>query len=341
MEATLEAAKYYFECNPEILKGKQAICYLNAKPHPLLDILEAQAPVTCMQTFRPFYLQLKTLGKEVRQELKESYDLALVELSKQKEEALWLLGLAARNLNPKGLVIAVGANDTGAKSIQKKLKKDFKIEVESFSKKKCRILLINSDQLKETLVENLLEFAKPKAVGKTELLASPTGFSSKKIDKGSILLSEFFSEIDTSGGGADFGAGYGYLSHSLLNSNSSPKNLSLFEADLLSLECSKRNLSEFRDEVDLKFHWADVLSEVPRESFDWIIMNPPFHIGNKTHTGLGQKFTLAASKALKKKGELLMVANRSLPYEEILTNSFYKFESLVERDGYKVIRAVK
>ena len=36
-----------------------------------------------------------------------------------------------------------------------------------------------------------------------------------------------------------------------------------------------------------------------------------------------------------------MVANRSLPYEEILSNNFYKYEGLTERDGFKVIRAIK
>ena len=168
-------------------------------------------------------------------------------------------------------------------------------------KKKCRILNIKSDQITESLTNQLLEFGKPKLIEGTKLLASPTGFSAKKIDKGSILLGEYLSEINTSGLGADFGAGYGYLSYSLLKLASRPKRLSLFEADLPSLECSKKNLSEFSDQIDIKFHWADVLSEVPRESFDWIIMNPPFHIGDKTHTGLGQKFTLAASKALKKK----------------------------------------
>ena len=136
MDATLEAAIYYFECYPDVLADKQAIYYLNARPHPLLGILEAQAPVRCSQTFRPYYLQLKTLGKSLVREVSEKYDLAIVELSKQKEEALSMLGIAAKNLAPSGVIVAVGSNDTGAKSIQKKLKKDFAVEVESFSKKK-------------------------------------------------------------------------------------------------------------------------------------------------------------------------------------------------------------
>ena len=46
---------------------------------------------------------------------------------------------------------------------------------------------------------------------------------------------------------------------------------------------------------------------------------------------------LLAAQALRPGGQLFMVANRHLPYEQILNDSFGQVRVAAERDGFKVI----
>ena len=70
-------------------------------------------------------------------------------------------------------------------------------------------------------------------------------------------------------------------------------------------------------------------------------MNPPFHEGRKDKPDLGIAFIKNASKSLRKKGVLWMVANKHLPYEQTLNSEFFKIEKIVEKDGFKIFRAEK
>ncbi|MEZ4754257.1 MAG: methyltransferase [Bdellovibrionota bacterium] len=340
MFESLDALKFYFATHPETLAGIKTINFCNASAHLLLDELKSKHEVFCMQTFRPLYLQLSSKGYQVDSKLLNSCQLSLICLSKQKEESLSLLGIAAQQTEASGSLLAFGSNDSGAKSFHKKIKKEYGVEVETFSKNKCRIITIKRSDISEKVINQWLSEGDPKPI-ESRLIATPSSFSSKKIDRGSILLSEFFKEFDFKGPGADFGSGYGYLSWKLLTEGIAPESIDLYEADFNSVTCAQQNLNGFSETSKLKFHWADVLCETPANQFAWIIMNPPFHIANKTQTGLGQKFIQSASKSLRRTGELLMVANRSLPYEEVLDEHFFKHETLCEQDGYKVLKAVK
>ena len=113
-------------------------------------------------------------------------------------------------------------------------------------------------------------------------------------------------------------------------------DISLYEADHAALEAAKINAPQAAD-----YHWCDLTREAPRGPFDTIIMNPPFHTGRAAEPALGAAFIEAASKALPQGGRLLMVANTRLPYEAVVTQHFRRFSALVERDGFKVLEAVR
>ena len=52
-------------------------------------------------------------------------------------------------------------------------------------------------------------------------------------------------------------------------------------------------------------------------------------------------FIAAAAEALKPGGVLWLVANRQLPYEEALGANFASVRIAAQRDGFKVVEAVK
>ena len=56
---------------------------------------------------------------------------------------------------------------------------------------------------------------------------------------------------------------------------------------------------------------------------------------------IGRAFIEAASGALRAGGRLLLVANRQLPYEAAIAHGFASARTLAEREGYKVIEAIR
>ena len=68
-------------------------------------------------------------------------------------------------------------------------------------------------------------------------------------------------------------------------------------------------------------------------------MNPPFHEGKEADPLIGLKFIAAAAQALRPEGQLWLVANRQLPYENLLTEAFAQMDKIVETGGFKVLHA--
>ena len=85
--------------------------------------------------------------------------------------------------------------------------------------------------------------------------------------------------------------------------------------------------------------WHDVTQGVEQRKYDFIVMNPPFHEGRAAEPMLGMKFIAAAALGLKPDGELWMVANRTLPYEEVLEDAFGNWRKVTEEGGFKVLHA--
>ncbi len=116
-------------------------------------------------------------------------------------------------------------------------------------------------------------------------------------------------------------------------------SLALYEADFAALEAARTNLADWSEITDFK--WVDVPAEFGSERFNHVIMNPPFHTDRAADPALGQAFIKAAARALMPGGSLLMVANRNLPYETTLADTFKRFETLADEGGFKVMRAFR
>jgi len=135
---------------------------------------------------------------------------------------------------------------------------------------------------------------------------------------------------------ADLGAGWGWLAAQAL-ARDGVKELHLVEADHVALACARQNLSDPR----ARFHWADATRFAPERRFDGIVMNPPFHQGRAADPGLGHAFIRAAATMLTPAGKLWMVANRHLPYETALRDSFRDVAEIGGDGAFKLFLAAR
>ena len=158
-------------------------------------------------------------------------------------------------------------------------------------------------------------------------------YSDGAVDAGSALLADALP-AKLPARMADLGAGWGYLAAPVLTCDG-VTSLDLIEAEALSLDCARLNVTDPR----VRFHWADAIRFAPDAPFDGIVMNPPFHAGRAAEPGLGRAFIQAAARLLTPNGKLWMVANRHLPYEATLSESFRNVDMIGGNGAFKIFHA--
>lgn len=85
----------------------------------------------------------------------------------------------------------------------------------------------------------------------------------------------------------------------------------------------------------------DAASDIPDESVDVVLLNPPFHLGASIHTGAATRLFEAAARVLRPGGELFTVYNSSLGYRPELTRLIGPTEQLRRTTKFTVTRSIR
>ena len=297
--------------------------------------------LACEQGFKPDVDALERNGFAVQARDASTWPLVLLLPPRQRDEARALYAHALERLQPGGIVVAAVANDAGAKSAQADLAR-IAGPLSARSKHKCRVFWSQPDLAggDPALAGQWRTLDAPRQIADGHFRSRPGVFAWDRVDPASALLAQHLP-ADLRGHAADLGAGYGYLSAELLQRCPGIATLDVFEAEARALELARSNLAGFSDRVALAFHWHDVTAGLPAR-FDVIVSNPPFHAqGAGQRPDIGRRFIAVAAQALNPGGRLWLVANRHLPYESVLDASFGSVRIHAQRDGFKVVEAVK
>lgn len=316
------------------------ILVLNAEPGPWLSRLPKDRLVL-RTTQKPAHDALTAAGYAVLApdsvEIPQA-KLTIVVPPRQRDYARALFARALLAAPEGGLILSALPNTLGAKTTDKSLA-EIAGETTSLSKHKCRAFWATKDasQMNAALAEEWIAEDTPREI-EPDLWSRPGLFSWDRVDPGSELLADSVPE-HVKGLGVDIGAGNGFLSRELLTHCPAIERMDLYEADHRALGCIHGTMNEF--EGRYAAHWADALKDMPKATYDFAVMNPPFHTGRADNTDLGRSFIRAAAATLKPSGTLWLVANRHLPYEAELSACFRAHEMLEDEAGYKIIRAEK
>lgn len=301
---------------------------LRVKPSALWSEFE---DVTATQSFRPDYDALIAQGLDVTDDPQGPFDTAIVQITRSKEETKSLIAQALQLLAPNGLLVLDGSKTDGIDSHLKALKKITPVEG-TFSKAHGKTVWVSRPDVLPAEIEDWHVFSEP---GQTKdgFWTKPGLFSADGLDAGTVLLAEHLPKLK--GRVADFGAGWGALSALALSNHQGIETLALYDAEQQALDCAKRNVTDSRAE----FHWQDVTSLSTKDPFDFVISNPPFHTTRKADPELGIAFLRRAARCLKPSGQLWLVANRQLPYEEPLRALFRNVNTMAQTNVFKIMSA--
>ncbi|MGL6011367.1 MAG: methyltransferase, partial [Shewanella oncorhynchi] len=155
-------------------------------------------------------------------------------------------------------------------------------------------------------------------------------FSEKRLDLGTELL---LSHLPTlSGRVLDFGCGAGVITAALLKAQPS---LSLECVDINAMALASCELTLAANGMTAKVYPSDGLAQTTGK-FNGIISNPPFHDGLASTTSIAQNFVTDSAKQLQHNGIWQIVANRHLPYSDIIAAEFGQLKVVADNNKYKL-----
>jgi 16S rRNA (guanine1207-N2)-methyltransferase len=262
-----------------------------------------------------------------------SLDEVVVQAPAGVAERRYVLAQALRVLKTEGRLTALAPKDRGGMRMNKELTA-FGCTIGESAKRHQRICVTLKPATLTGIDEAIAEGA-PRRLDGDGLWTQPGVFSWDRLDPGSALLLKALPPL--SGVGVDLGCGIGILAHAILTSLKVTK-LTLIDLDRRAVEATKRNVNDPRVEVV----WADARRGAELATgLDFVVTNPPFHEAGSEDKGLGQAFITAAAAMLRKSGVLWIVANRHLPYEAVLNESFKNVRPVADAGGFKVYEARK
>lgn len=272
----------------------------------LAAILEDRALV--IDGFKPHFDAWAARGVAVSVVPDNRVSASIVCLPRAKQEARALIAEACAWSD--GVVVIDGQKNQGADSILKEMRSRVTVHG-PINKAHGKLFWI--DAAATTFFEDWQQGPSQTDGG---FWTAPGVFSADAVDLASALLVDALPE-KLGAQVADLGAGWGFLSAHVLT-RPDVEAVHLVEASHMALECARRNVTDAR----ARFHWEDATTWQAPHRMDAIVMNPPFHVGRAAEPQVGQAFARAAARLLRPSGDLWMVANRHLPYEQELAGLF-------------------
>lgn len=234
----------------------------------------------------------------------------------------------------------IGANDSGGKSIGNACKKIGISATKVDSARHCSMWQVDVGDSEETPDTDWHAYAKHFQVGSLQLTTLPGVFSHGALDKGTELLLQTLEQHTLKHQPKrilDLGCGTGVIGLSL-KQRFEQTRVTLADTDALSLECCRTNIRINQlNADDIEVIASDKLSEI-HGRYSLIVSNPPFHTGTQTDYRFAETLFAQAKQHLESRGEIWLVANRHLAYEEWASARFNHVETLTQASGFKILR---
>lgn len=303
-----------------------------------VDVLHSDALILDLLQRRLDHLSNITISTTVFPAPEQQYDLVLLGLPKGRDASRAFMATALAALKDGAYLYAAGPNKGGAKTAEADAGTITRV-YSLGTKQRHRIF---SAQRPAVIPTDWLALAEPQPLVISDqgynytVYSQPGIFSHEHLDEGTALLLDGLHQIKPAPGSRvlDAGCGYGIVGM-VVEACYQPEVVVMADINLLGLACARQATPTARIIA------ADVTNDEfdGDAPFDLILCNPPFHKGHQVERTFMQAFAENAKQLLKKNGQMLLVYNSFLPYEDVLQPYFKQLDRLIETNKFIVLRA--
>ena len=327
----------------------------------LLHLDRATGAVACGLGNREIFLGDEGLGDEGgsggRPDGLGSFSVVAVNVEAAKSYRLLreVVRQTARQVDADGVVLVAGPKKGGAEVAARALGEVFESVVLATYRKGQRVYRAAGPRpLGEEAGDDAAAEPGPDTVGGTaseptpevetvllrgreiQLIRDDRIFARGRLDLATRMLAGTF-EVRPGAAVLDLGAGNGVLG--ILAALLEPSSRAwLVDSDPLAIQVSRRNAT-LNGVTNVSAHLSDVLRDLPGQTFDLVLMNPPFHRGRVHDASIAERFIAESSRALRAGGAIYLVCTRFLRYEPILERLFGPVREVAGDRRFKVLMA--
>ncbi|RUO78475.1 methyltransferase [Pseudidiomarina taiwanensis] len=268
----------------------------------------------------------------------DQINAAILYLPKEKALADMVFVALAATLKSGTPLFIVGENRGGIKSIHKRMPEFLQTAQKIAVGHHCVLLASAIDAAQHFQLDDFIrwcELDQPGHVEPLRLASFPGVFAYPSIDAGSAMLLEHLPQWQQ-GRVLDFACGHGVLG-AWLQRNSSALTVDYLDVSALALAATTRTLAA--QQLTGTLIAQDGLA-AEQGQYKYIVSHPPFHTGLATDYKIGAEFLKQSRQHLERGGELWLVANRFLPWPELLEQVFGRFERVAQDNKFAVYRAI-
>jgi 16S rRNA (guanine1207-N2)-methyltransferase len=272
-------------------------------------------------------------------------DVALLDLPRGRDHVRAYLWTAATTLRPGGRLYLAGSNNTGARFAIREAEALFgRAPVLGF-KAGCRIALatrpdaltIPADWAQTPPWQPQMRIIE-RPEGRYTVVTTPGVFSWDHLDDGTALLLDhpgMQPGIDV----LDVGCGYGIVG--MVAARLGAVQVTLIDDDLLAVRCARASIraNDLADRCIVLP--GDVTGPVRDRRFDLVLSNPPFHEEGEVTTRTAGRIIREGYTVLRPRGRLRIVANRFLPYDRVMRETFGNVTIIAATGRYYVLESVR
>ena len=267
-------------------------------------------------------LQPTSLLKKAEKKAK----LGLMKIPKSLELFEMFLHHSANNMYKTGSLACGFMTRNFTKQLLEIASEYFEVVEQSLSKKKARLLILSKPKnVDKKQFLNTISF-------QNEEISQYFGvFSSNHIDYATQFLIENLEPPEVVNSALDLASGNGILAKEI-QKQFPEAELFLVDDSKLAVESSKLNLKG----ENISFFHNNNLEDIPSNSLDYVVSNPPFHMEYEIDISLPLRLFRAVEKKLVNEGKFQLVANSHLNYKPHLEKIFKMVKVVYDNDKFIV-----
>lgn len=273
-----------------------------------------------------------------------SYDLVLIRIPKSSALLEDQLCRLRAHLHSNTVIVAAAMIKHLPRSAFGSFEKIIGPLTTSLARKKARLIFATLDESLPTRSSPYPDSYSDQELGLT-MLCHANVFSRQHLDHGARFFLNHFDELPAVDTVVDLGCGNGVLGI-VYQQQHRAADVRFVDESFMAIASAESNYqhafgSATGSAGNAVFDAADGLSNVADNAVDLVLCNPPFHqqyvVGGQVAAGMFRD----AKRCLQRGGELWVVANRHLAYQQLISRMFGNCRQVAVNKKFSILRAIK